>query len=118
MKAPTMFISLAGMQAAPSPAKFLVVLVKDKGAPVLRRDLVDRPYSLDCFQRHFALERRLVLLPLFAHQSLLMRHRFYILFTCPVFGEYHRNRIMTIPISKRSWSGNRRPTQRRAGPRR
>jgi hypothetical protein len=37
----------------------------------------------------FALESRLVLFPLFAHQFLLMRHRFYILFTCPVFGEYH-----------------------------
>src|SRR5229473_7863456 len=61
--------------------------------PIMRRDLVDRPYSLDCFQRHFALERRLVLLPLFAHQSLLMRHRFYILFTCPVFGEY-----LTSPV--------------------
>src|SRR5712692_488368 len=56
--------------------------------PVMRGDLVDRTYSLNRFQRDFALERRLVLLPLFAHQSLLMRHRFYILFTCPVFGEY------------------------------
>src|SRR5712692_1237064 len=56
--------------------------------PVMRSDLVDRAYSLNSFQRDFALERRLVLLPLFAHQSLLMRHRFYILFTCPVFGEY------------------------------
>ncbi len=30
-----MFMSLAGTQAAPSPAKFLVFLVKDQGAPVL-----------------------------------------------------------------------------------
>src|SRR5712692_8517458 len=55
---------------------------------IMRGDLVDRACSLDRFQRHLALESRLVLLPLFAHQSLPMRHRFYILFTCPVFGEY------------------------------
>src|SRR5829696_9565175 len=58
--------------------------------PVMGADLVRCAYSLDRFQRHFALERSLVLLPLFAHQSLPLRHRFYILFTCPVFGEYYR----------------------------
>ncbi len=35
MKAPTMFISLVGAQSKTKPAKFVVFLIKDKGAPVL-----------------------------------------------------------------------------------
>jgi len=35
MKALTILMSLAGTQAVTKPAKFLVFLIKDKGAPVL-----------------------------------------------------------------------------------
>ena len=35
MKAPTMCMSWTGTPASTQPAKFLVVLIKDKGAPVL-----------------------------------------------------------------------------------
>src|SRR5215216_1116490 len=69
--------------------------------PVMGADLVGCAHSLDRFQRHFALERSLVLLPLFAHQSLPLRHRFYILFTRPVFGEYYSPR-QSIPILESS----------------
>ena len=35
MKAPTMFIPSVGPRARLKPAKFVVFLIKDKGAPVL-----------------------------------------------------------------------------------
>jgi hypothetical protein len=54
---------------------------------VVGGDLIGTAHTLDRFQRHFALESRAVLFPLFAHRS-SAKVPIYILFTCPVFGEW------------------------------